>query len=244
MKENNIKTPHQYLLLRSLIFTFLQYLSSIPFFFLALTFVLMPHRYRYYVVTRWSILVIHLLKWCCNIDYDVKGLENLPEQKGVVLCKHQSAWETLFLQKLLGVQTWVIKRELCFIPFFGWGLYLLQPIAINRKDKSVITQLIEQGKKYLKLGRWVIIFPEGTRVKYGEVGHYTRSGARLAIEAKAPIIPMAHNAGLYWPKNKLMKYPGTIKLVIGKPIYPTENDTAEELTSRAKDWIESTVKTL
>ncbi len=179
----------------------------------------------------------------CGIDYRVRGLENLSKENAIVLCKHQSAWETLFLQVLLPPQTWVLKKQLLQIPFFGWGLAMLEPIAIDRSKSSSIKQLLEQGKTRLQQGRWVIIFPEGSRMAVGKAGKYSRSGAVLAKESGYKVVPIAHNAGVFWPRNAFVKKPGTIDLVIGPSIDPA-NLSAEEIQQKAQEWIENTMKTL
>lgn len=233
---------------RSLIYVLIQAPVTIFFCVSGLLSVFLPFSWRYHWITTWSRTMIFLLKHICKIDHEIIGLENLPKYASVVLCKHQSGWETIFLQKLLPVQTWVLKKQLLWIPFFGWGLALLQPIAINRQLKTSIKQLIEQGKAKLAKERWVIIFPEGTRIKVGETGKYARSGAELAIKANRPIVPMAHNAGLFWPKNSFLKYPGKITLVIGKAIYPSSpfyyQKDSSEITEEVKNWIENTTREL
>ncbi|MFI4937893.1 MAG: lysophospholipid acyltransferase family protein [Candidatus Berkiellales bacterium] len=237
-------TSHTMLILRSIVFTTGQTIATVFIATLGMLLFAFPYRIRYYVITRWSHFVIWWAKTICGIHYIVKGQENLPAKNAIVLCKHQSAWETLFLQVLLPPQCWVLKRELLWIPFFGWALSLLEPIAIHReKANSALKQLLEQGKQRLQQGRWVIIFPEGTRVSVGKTGKYSRSGALLAKESGYLAVPIAHNAGVFWPKNAFVKKPGTIELVIGPPIDPTQYST-EEIQQKAQEWIESTVAAL
>ena len=205
---------------------------------------LLSDKMAYRVITQWSRLIIWLAKVLCQIEYTVVGLENLPEQNSIVLCKHQSMWETLFMQSLLPRQTWVLKRELLWIPFFGWGLARLKPIAIRRNKTHSITDLLTQGKAALKAGKWVIIFPEGTRVKVGDQKRYSRSGAALAAATGYPIVLIAHNAGVYWPKNSFLKYPGKITVVISPPIFKNSYKNSQELNEITRHWIETTSQLL
>lgn len=224
------------MLFRNLIF----YLGIIPVtIFLTLSGLLLfflPLSCRYWIITRWSHFFIFWAKVTCGLNYTVKGQKHLPTGNAIVLSNHQSAWETIFLQVLLPPQTWVLKKELLYIPVFGWGLALIKPIAINRKKSNSIHELIRQGKEQLKSGRWVILFPEGTRVKPGKDHRYSKSGAALAKESGYPIVPIAHNAGLFWPKGFLIKKPGTIQVVIG-PLIKSKDKTLTELHEISTQWI-------
>lgn len=231
------------LFIRAFIFLIGEIFSAIFFFLLGILFTFAPYIFRYRIITAFSHFTIWWAKVICGIHYHVTGLEYLPHQSAVVLCKHQSAWETLFLQTLLPPQTWVLKKQLLSIPFFGWGLRLLEPIAIDRKKSRSITQLLQQGKAYLEKNRWVVIFPEGTRVPVGRTGKYSRSGIALAKEAGVPIVLIAHNAGVFWPRNAFIKRPGTIEVVIGPTLDSTQH-SMEELQHTAQEWIESTAKRL
>lgn len=160
------------------------------------------------------------------------------------MCKHQSAFETLALQLIFIPQVWILKRELLKIPIYGWGLASMQPIAIDRGSAiKSFRQIVEQGCQRLKENLWVIIFPEGTRVAPGEAGTYLPGGGMLAVKSGADVIPIAHNAGYLWPRNTLIKKPGTITLVIG-PVIETANKTAKQITSEVQTWIETTVENL
>jgi len=199
-----------------------------------------PYRIRYYYLTRWGVFVIWWLKLTCNLDYRVEGRENIPDGTAVVLAKHQSAWETIAMQQIFPPQTWVLKRELLFIPFFGWGLAMTKPVAIDRKaGKKALKQVIKQGTDRLKQGLWMIIFPEGTRTAPGQQHRYAIGGAMLAEKSGYTVVPVCHNAGEFWPKQGFLKHPGTITLVIGEPINPT-GMRANELNSRVEEWIENT----
>ncbi|MFO7592542.1 MAG: lysophospholipid acyltransferase family protein [Pseudomonadota bacterium] len=212
-------------------------------FFIVVTsplLIFLPYRWRYYHLTRWGRFSIWWLKVTCNLTYKVEGLENIPDSPTIVLAKHQSAWETIALQEILPRQTWVLKRELLWLPIFGWGLALMYPVAIDRKaGKKALKQVIEQGTRRLKMGLWLIIFPEGTRTAPGERKRYAIGGAMLAQKSGFPVLPVCHNAGEFWPKNNLLKKPGTISLVIGEPISPS-NMRANEINEQVEEWIEKT----
>jgi 1-acyl-sn-glycerol-3-phosphate acyltransferase len=203
----------------------------------------LPLRYRHALIRSYIYSYFYLLKKICHLDYQVEGLENIPKNSnGIVFCKHQSAWETLFLPLIFHNPAIIAKRELLWVPFFGWGLASSGPIAIDRsKQVTAMQQIIQQGKKKLDEGRWVIIFPEGTRIPYGKIGKYRLGGGRLAHATGYPVIPVAHNAGKFWPKRQFIKRPGTIRVVIG-PIIESKDKTAEEIVEAAKSWIEETVK--
>ena len=157
----------------------------------------------------------------------------------MILSKHQSAWETLVFQKIFPPQVWVLKKELLWIPFFGWGLAMTSPIAINRTaGRKALDQMKTQGLDRINKKFNIVIFPEGTRVKPGEVGKYHIGGAWLAHELKLDIIPVAHNAGFFWQKNSFLRKPGVIKVVIGQPISSGQN-TPEKLNQISKEWIEN-----
>jgi len=199
-----------------------------------------PYRWRYYYMSRWGEFVIWWLRLTCNLDYRVEGRENIPATTAIVLAKHQSAWETIAMQQIFPPQTWVLKRELLFIPFFGWGLAMTQPVAIDRKaGKKALKQVIRQGTERLHRGLWMIIFPEGTRTAPGQRQRYAIGGAMLAEKSGHPVVPVCHNAGEFWPKQGFLKKPGTITLVIGEPIDP-KGMRANELNARVEEWIEST----
>jgi 1-acyl-sn-glycerol-3-phosphate acyltransferase len=226
------------LYLRSFLFFCGQTFASIFFCLGGLLLAPFPFQIRYRFITGFSHFVIWFAKALCGIEYKIQGAENLPQDSAIVLCKHQSAWETLFLQVLLPPQTWVLKKQLLYIPFFGWGLALLEPIAIDRTQKnSALKQLIEQGRKRLKQGRWVVIFPEGSRVPVGEKAKFSRSGVMLAKETGNLIVPISHNAGLFWPKNSFLRKPGTVEVVIGKPLDP-KLLTADMLQAETIQFIE------
>ena len=231
------------LAIRSTLFFIVQALAAVVIFMLGALLFPFPYRIRYQFITLFSHFAIWGAKTICGIKYQVQGIENLPKENAIILCKHQSAWETLFLKVLLPAQTWVLKKQLLMIPFFGWGLSMLDPIAIDRSKSSSIKQLLDQGKARLKQGRWVVIFPEGSRVAVGESGKFSRSGAVLAKESGYKVVPIAHNAGICWPRNAFIKRPGTISIVIGPSLNPAQL-SADEIKEQAQRWIESTMQLL
>jgi 1-acyl-sn-glycerol-3-phosphate acyltransferase len=199
---------------------------------------------RYRFISGLAYSMMWLLRVVCDIRMEVRGVENIPKDPCLVMCKHQSAWETFALQTVFPPQVWVLKRELLLLPFFGWGLALTSPIAINRsKGKQAIKQLLEQGKARLAQGFCVVIFPEGTRMAHGTRGKYKIGGALLAEATGVPVVPIAHNAGKYWGRSAFLKYPGTIIMSIGKPIEP-QGLKAEEINRRVEDWIETEMERL
>jgi len=191
-------------------------------------------------VTTWVGFILWWLEATCRLRYEVEGVENIPTPgPAIVMSKHQSTWETLALQRILPSQIWVAKRELLWIPFFGWGLAAMKTIAIQRgTGRAAVKQLIKEGRARLKEGLWIIIFPEGTRVAPGQRGRYRIGGAVLAEHTGYPVLPVAHNAGEYWPRRSLIKRPGTIKVRIGPLIYP-EGKSAQQTLQETESWIEA-----
>ena len=203
-----------------------------------------PYRWRnaYNAFTARSMLT--WLRITCGLGYRVTGMENVPDRSVVILSNHQSTWETIALQAFLPPQVWVLKRELLWIPVFGWILWAIKSIAINRSSgASAMDQLMEQGTQRLNDGINVAIFPEGTRKPWGSPGRYKIGGALLAEHSGVPVLPLAHNAGYFWPRHSLAKKPGTIDLVIGKPIN-TEGLDANQINKLAKEWITQTADSL
>jgi len=175
----------------------------------------------------------------------VHGRELLPAEPAVVLSRHESTWETLYLQSLFVPQATVIKRELLRIPFFGWAYALLRPVAIDRTDaRGALKELIRRGRRRLEQdGAWVILFPEGTRMPHGEDGRFQRGGAALAVAAGRPVVVIAHDAGRYWPARRFLKSPGTIRVRISPPMYAAEGGSGE-LNQRAERWLRETMAEL
>lgn len=203
-------------------------------------FVFTPYRWRYFYLTRWGRFVIWWLRVSCNLGFTVEGRENIPQSTAIVMAKHQSAWETIAMQQVFPPQTWVLKRELLWLPIFGWGLALTRPVAIDRKaGKKALKQVIQQGTDRLKRGLWLIVFPEGTRTAPGERKRYAIGGAMLAEKSGYPVVPVCHNAGEFWAKGSFLKKPGTITLVIGEPLDPA-GKRATTINQQVEEWIEST----
>ena len=199
-----------------------------------------PRRYR--ISRYWSRFNLWWLRVTCRIDYQISGIEHIPDQPVIVMAKHQSTWETIFLHQYLPPVAWVIKRELLWLPFFGWGLALLRPIAINRRaGASAVKQVIRQGVEHLRQGQWVLIFPEGTRVAPGIRKRYGMGGAVLAAHSGHPILPIALNAGEFWPRGCFLKRPGTVRVVFG-PLINSEGRSAQDLNQRVEHWIETTMQ--
>jgi len=231
-------------LLRSVAYEMVRLVVTVVFAIISLgTFPLKPIT-RYRIITAWSHLVINLAMVICGVRYRVVGLGNLPPGPCIVLSKHQSAWETLAYQVILPPQVWVLKRELLHVPFFGWGLAMISPIAINRGSAGrALKQMLEQGKSRLADGWWIVIFPEGTRMPPGQRGRYHLGGAWLACKTGTPVLPIAHNAGSVWGKNAFVKYPGTITVSIGPVMHPA-GMAPDALNRKAEDWIENEVTRL
>lgn len=229
------------LVLRSLLFNFIMFSSVTIYALLSIgTFPFSPlTRYRF--ISRWARFIIWVLKVLCNLDYVVEGSEHLPKTPSIILAKHQSTWETLAFQQIFPPQVWVLKGELLWVPFFGWGLAMTQPIAINRNDrKKAMEQIVEQGRNRLETGRCVVVFPEGTRVAVDERRRYGIGGAVLAARTGYPVVPVAHNAGYFWPRRGFIKRPGTIRVVVG-PTIVSHGRTAEEIRQLVETWIETTM---
>lgn len=224
---------------RSTLFAVCQLALTPPFAIIALlTFPFSPLT-RYRIITVWTRLVIACARGICGIEYEVTGLENLPDRPCIILSKHQSAWETLAFQLIFPPQVWVLKRELLRVPFFGWGLSMLSPIAIDRSSRrEALQQLVEQGKARLAAGFYIVIFPEGTRIAPGRRGKYRAGGARLAVETGTTVVPVAHNAGRLWSRNAFIKRPGLVSVRIGPAIEP-QGHTPDTLIRAVEDWIES-----
>jgi 1-acyl-sn-glycerol-3-phosphate acyltransferase len=230
--------------LRSLIFNLGMWLTIPPSALLAILLIPFPAVTRSRIVGGWAYFVMWWLKLTCGLQYRVIGRENIPNHPCVVLAKHQSAWETIAFQTIFPPQIWVLKRELLWLPFFGWALAALSAIAIDRSaGREALKQLVSQGKNRLQRGLWVVIFPEGTRISPGERGKYHIGGAWLATHTNATVVPVAHNAGEFWRKNSLLKRPGTITVSIGAPIDATGMKT-EQLNRQVEEWIEAEMSRL
>ncbi|QSA97461.1 1-acyl-sn-glycerol-3-phosphate acyltransferase [Methylococcus sp. EFPC2] len=194
---------------------------------------------RYRIAQGWVKFNLWSLKTVCGLSHTVEGRENIPDRCAVILSKHQSAWETIALQAIFPPMAFILKRELLKIPFWGWAMAALEPIAIDRAAKTAaLKQVLRDGEARLQAGRWVVIFPEGTRVAPGKRGRYNASGGLLASRVGCPVVPVAHNAGEFWRRNAFMKFPGVIKVSIG-PAIDAAQLSAAEVNKLAEDWIEA-----
>ncbi|MFP6558002.1 lysophospholipid acyltransferase family protein [Paraburkholderia sp. B3] len=198
---------------------------------------------RYWMAVGWCRTTLFVTRWLNGIRYRIEGMENLPDGPAVILSKHQSAWETLAFPALMPRPLcYVFKRELLYVPFFGWALGMLKMVHINRKEgKHAFGSVTRQGKQRMAEGAWVIMFPEGTRTPTGKQGKYKTGGARFAIETGAPVVPIAHSAGRVWPRNSFIKYPGIVTVSIGKPI-ETTGLSPDAVNTRVEKWIEAEMR--
>ncbi len=226
------------LFLRSLTFYILLGLGTIGLVPLLLLCLVLPGTKRNRIIARWSTFIMGVLRVVCGVKHEIIGQENIPAENGIILCKHQSAWETFALQFIFPAQVWVLKRELLWIPIFGWGLKVVGSIAIDRKGgKKALMQVIKQGTERLQRGLWVVIFPEGTRIPPGSKGNYSIGGAMLAARSGYPVVPVAHNAGEFWSAGSFNIKPGTVRVVVG-PVLQSEGLKASEINTQSEQWIE------
>ena len=234
-----------FLFLRSFVFVLLMTVATVVWAPCCFLFAPLPYSTRYFLTGLWNRFVIAALRVVCGVRYQVKGRENLPDAPVVLLSKHQSAWETIFLYYAMPRPlVFVFKKELLYVPFFGWGLALLRMIPINRsKSKDAFSEVVRHGKQRLATGKWIIMFPEGTRIHVGKQGKYKSGGTRLAIETNALVVPIALNSGECWPKNSFIKKPGVITVSIGKPI-SSQGKTPGELMQQVENWIESEMRVI
>ena len=228
------------LFIRSAVYALFLITTVIPYAFACMIWSPLPLHWRFKLTMGWPRLAVWGARVICGVRWRVQGWENLPQGPAIVLSKHQSAWETLFLPSHLPREVcFVYKRELHRVPFFGWGLALLAMIPIDRsKGRDAFEQVVRVGQQRLNEGRWPILFPEGTRIAPGKMGRFKMGGALLATRTKAPVIPIALNAGACWPRNSFIKRPGLITVSIGAPI-SSEALTPEELNARVSHWIEA-----
>ncbi|GAA6168958.1 lysophospholipid acyltransferase family protein [Sessilibacter corallicola] len=226
--------------LRAVLFHIVYALSAFVFGTFSVTlYYVFPKSRAQIIINRWNFFVVFAAKTICGIKYQIDG--ELPDntKRYVVMAKHQSAWETFFLQTLFEPASTILKHELLKIPFFGWGLGRLDPVAIDRANPiQALKQVKQLGTQCVASGRNLIVFPEGTRVEPKTAGKYARSGAEIALATNAEIIPVAHNAGSYWINKEFSKIPGTVSVIIGEPI-STEGKTSREVTEEVRAWIEA-----
>jgi len=223
---------------RSSVFFVFFILSTVFFGTLSPIFMLFPHHVREFWARSYSFLNVNALKIICGLRYEVQGAENIPsDQTIIIMANHQSTWETLAFASIFPNITWILKRELLNIPFFGWGLRLTSPIAINRSaGRSAIEQVKQQGKQRLESGINIVVFPEGTRVLPSKTAKYKKGGAALSKYANINVLPAAHNSGDYWPRQRFIKTPGTIHVHIGELI-DTSALNEEQINQTVEQWI-------
>jgi 1-acyl-sn-glycerol-3-phosphate acyltransferase len=232
------------ILLRSLLYQLIMLIVVIPYCMLVFATAPLPRQARWQVIAGWPRIATWVARHVLRIDYEVHGRENIPAEPTVILSKHSSAWETIAYSSIFPPHVYVIKRELQWLPFLGWGLALMSPIAINRSNrKSAMTRMTRVGGERLKQGFSIMIYPEGTRVPVGRRGIYKLGGAVLATANGARVLPVAHDAGLLWPRNSFRKYPGKVTVVIGAPI-ETQGRTANDVMREVETWIEGEVARL
>jgi 1-acyl-sn-glycerol-3-phosphate acyltransferase len=216
------------------------FLYAIPFVVIC---AVLPFRRRFALARAYAAVVLWVLKWSCGLTYRIEGAA-LPEGSHIALWKHSSSWETMAMMVVFPRQVWVLKRELLWIPAVGVAVQQMHAIAIDRAaGHSAVAQVIEQGKTCLEEGDWVMIYPEGTRMPPGETRRYGVSGTLLAIETGHLVVPVAHNAGYYWPRRGLLKKPGVVRVVIG-PAFATAGREVRELNEEIQTWVETTVRRL
>jgi 1-acyl-sn-glycerol-3-phosphate acyltransferase len=224
------------LFFRSLLFYFLYAPLTIFFGTISLLFLLLPKKLGHSLIVNWNASALFLLRWCCNIQYEVTGFTKALDNPCIIVSNHQSPWETLFLQWYFRPVSAVLKKQLLSIPFFGWGLKATQPIAIDRDNPvQAIKQIKSDGVARLNAGNNMLIFPEGTRNPPGALGDYKRSSADIAKLANVPLIPVAHNGGEYWLNKSLLKRPGIVQVVVGQPIIVGEKNT-KILMEEIRTW--------
>ena len=231
--------------LRSAVYLLFLAVTVVPYGLAVLSWSWLPQTQRYWLVTGWPRTAIWGARWICGIRWRVKGWDNLPQGPAVLLSKHQSAWETLWLPAVMPrMLSFVYKRELHWIPFFGWAFATIGMINIDRsKGQNAFDQVVEKGSQYLRTGWWIAIFPEGTRTPPGSTRRYKTGGARLAVRTATPVVPIALNSGECWPRKAFLKHPGEITVSIGPPI-PTAGRTEREVGALVESWIETEMRQL
>lgn len=210
----------------------------------SLLFAFLPREQRYWFAQVWARVTLVWLAFTCGIRHHVTGLEQLPQQPVVILANHQSAWETIAFLTIFPRFAYVLKKELFRMPFFGWALQLFWPIGIDRDaGRDAVRQVLDEGQKRIDAGVPVIVFPEGTRQPRHQLGKFASTGAGLAVKASTALVPVAHNAGSYWPRTDWRKQPGIVQVRVGPPLN-SKGKTAITLNREAQDWISGQLKIL
>jgi 1-acyl-sn-glycerol-3-phosphate acyltransferase len=233
------------ILLRSALFNVYAGLVTVPLALLAVFTFPFKAELRYWLIARqWAKAIIWGAKVICGIRYEVKGWDNVPHHGVIFAPKHQSRWETMALPSMIPLLCFVYKRELHYIPFFGWSIALMSMVPIDRSSgKEALEQVVSRGGARLREGWNMVLFPEGTRVRVGETRRYKAGGALLAIRTNTPVIPVAHNAGDCWPRDTFIKRPGLITLSFGQPIFP-DGLSVEQLNAKIEQWVEGEMRRL
>jgi 1-acyl-sn-glycerol-3-phosphate acyltransferase len=229
--------------IRSIVYTGLMIGITAVFGVIVLVSALLPMSIerRYAIPRTWGLVLTGLAGTICGLRYTIEGQDNLPSRPFVSLWKHSSAWDTMAQMFVVPPASWSLKREVLWIPIVGWAVATFKPIAINRKaGQSAVNQVVRQGRERLASGMGVVVYPEGTRMPPGQTRKYGVSGALLACETGAPVVPIAHTSGYFWRRRSLLKKQGNIRVVIGPPIDPT-GLTPREVNERAQQWIEATI---
>ena len=231
-------------LIRSVLHMLWLILTVIPWaLFVVIASLFVSSTTMYWMCARWLRLIVDSGTVILGIQNRVTGMENLPtgeKSPAVLLVKHQSTWETLVMPAIMPHPlAYVFKKELLYIPFFGWAMARMDMIHIDRSQgKRAFSKVVEQGKRLMAQGTWVIMFPEGTRIPRGQKGEYKSGGTRLAIQAGVPVIPIAVTSAKCWPRKAFIKRPGIVDISIGKPI-PTVGRRHDELMLEVENWIEA-----
>jgi 1-acyl-sn-glycerol-3-phosphate acyltransferase len=230
--------------LRSVLFLIGAVLITVPFGILVPASRIFGAEPPFTMARLYTKVMVRWVEISCGITYEVTGWEHVPKFPVIIMSKHQSAWETIFIESAFPSQCWIVKKELLWLPFVGWGLMAIRAIAIDRSSgSSAREQIVEQGAERLKEGHWVTIFPEGTRIAPGKRGRYGIGGSLLATRTGTPILPIAHNAGEMWPRYAFRKKPGTVKVVIG-PLISAEGRDVVSVNNEVENWIEDQMKVI
>ena len=228
--------------LRSVLFLLGALAVTVPFGFLVPLGRLFGRRLPFTLASTYTRVMLKWVEWSVGITYEVSGWENVPQTPAVIMAKHQSAWETIFIESRFPPQCWIVKKELLWLPFVGWGLMAIRCIAIDRASgQTAREQIVQQGAERLKEGLWVTIFPEGTRIAPGRRGRYGIGGALLATRTGTPILPIAHNAGEVWGRYAFRKKPGVVKVVIG-PLIAAQGRDVISVNAQVEEWIEGQMR--
>lgn len=226
--------------IRTIMFYFFWTLVSIFWTCLIVISCVLPFRWRHRLATQWSDITLFLLRIICGVRYEVQGEAHIPHQAVVIVMNHQSTWETIFAPQLQRQQTWVMKRELLWIPFFGWAMALLRPIAINRAHKrEAMRQIIAQGEKHIQQGFSIVMFPEGHRFPVDAPIHFKLGAVKLASALELSILPIAHNAGKCWSRGGWI-HAGMIRVQIGKSVQLAQDSDVSEINQMLQQWVSAT----